>query len=137
MPGLNRVEIIGNIGRPPEMRFTPNGNPVTSFSVAVNRVYTNPEGEKKEEVEWFNVVCWQKLAETVNQYCTKGQLVFVEGRFQTRSWQTEAGETKYRTELVANRVLFLSKPGEASESAAGREESAPGPGTDESPDLPF
>ena len=113
MASLNRVEIIGNVGKEAEMRFTPSGKPVTSFSVAVNSKY----GEN-ESTEWFNIVTWNKLAETCNQYITKGQQVFVEGRLQTRSWEGQDGEKKYRTEVIANKVLFLGqrKQGETNES---------------------
>ena len=104
MASLNSVSIIGNVGKEAEMRFTPSGKPVTSFSVAVNSKY----GEN-ESTEWFNIVAWNKLAETCNQYLTKGQQVFVEGRLQTRSWEAQDGEKKYRTEIIANRVLFLGQ----------------------------
>ena len=101
---LNRIEIIGNVGKEPEMRFTPSGKPVTSFSVACNSKF----GEK-ETTEWFNIVAWNKLAETCNQYLQKGQQVFVEGRLQTRTWEDNDGVKHYRTEVIANRVLFLGK----------------------------
>ena len=104
MANLNRVEIIGNCGKEPEMRFTPSGKPVTSFSVAVNSKF----GET-ESTEWFSIVAWNKLAETCNQYLQKGQQVFVEGRLQTRSWEGQDGEKKYRTEVIANKVLFLGQ----------------------------
>jgi len=100
---LNKVMIIGNTGREPEMRFTPSGKPVTNFSVAVN----SRVGEQ-DTTEWFNIVCWNKLAETCNQYLQKGQQVYVEGRLQTQTWEQDS-ETKYKTEIVANRVLFLGK----------------------------
>jgi len=103
MPSLNKVTIIGNVGKEPEMKFTPSGKPVTSFSVAVNDKYGD-----KETTEWFNVVAWQKQAEACNQYLSKGSLVYVEGRLQTKSWDSDNG-TKYRTELIAERVKFLEK----------------------------
>lgn len=109
MPSLNKVMIIGNIGGEPEMRFTPTGKPVASFNVATNRVYTTPEGERKEETEWFTVVAWNKLAEQCNQFLSKGQVVYVEGRLHTRSWDGEDGQKHYRTEVIANRVVFLSR----------------------------
>ena len=112
MANLNKVEIIGNVGKEPEMRFTPSGKPVISFSVAVNSKF----GET-ESTEWFNCVAWNKLAETCNQFLTKGQQVYVEGRLQTRSWEGQDGEKKYKTEVIANRVLFLGqrKQGETTE----------------------
>jgi len=104
MANLNRVEIIGNCGNEPEMRFTPAGKPVASFSVAVHYKF----GEF-ESTEWFNIVTWNKLAETCNQYLQKGQQVFVEGRLQTRSWEDTEGVKHYKTEVVANKVLFLGQ----------------------------
>ena len=109
MASLNKVMVIGNLGSEPEMRFTPNGNPVTSFRVATNRVYTTPEGERKEETEWFTVVAWGKLAEQCNQFLTRGRLVYAEGRLHTRSWEGQDGQKRYRTEIIANRVTFLDR----------------------------
>ncbi len=106
---MNRVMLIGNVGSDPEMRFTPNGNPVTSFRLATNRVYTTSDGERKQETEWFTVVAWRKQAESCNQYLTKGQRVYVEGSLRTRSWEGQDGQKKWRVEVVANRVLFLDK----------------------------
>jgi single-strand DNA-binding protein len=106
---LNKVMIIGNLGKEPEMRFTPGGSPVTTFSVAVNRVYKTAEGERKEETEWFNIVTWASLAENCNRFLTKGQKVYVEGRLQTRSWEGQDGQKRYRTEVIANNVIFLDR----------------------------
>lgn len=108
---LNKVMIIGNVGKDPEMRYTPNGNPVTSFSIAANRRWTTPEGETREETEWFNVVTWNKLAEVANQYVTKGKKVYVEGRLQTRSWEGQDGQKRHRTEVIASTMILLdSRP---------------------------
>ena len=109
MASLNKVMIIGNLGREPEMRFTPSGRPVTSFRVATNRVYTTSEGERKQETEWFTVVAWNKLAEQCNQILAKGRLVYVEGRLQTRTWESQDGQKHYRTEVIAARVSSLEK----------------------------
>jgi len=109
MLSLNKVMIIGNIGSDPEMRFTPNGNPVTSFRVATNRVYNTPEGERRQETEWFSVVAWNRLAEQCNQYLTKGRLVYAEGRLHTHTWEGQDGQKRSRAEVVANRVVFLDK----------------------------
>ena len=125
MLSLNKVMIIGNIGTEPEMRFTPNGSPVTSFRVATNRVYTSPEGERKQETEWFTVVAWNKLAEQCNQFLTKGRLIYAEGRLHTRTWESQDGQRHSRVEIVANRVLFLDRqavaplPEERIEEAGG------------------
>jgi len=109
MASLNKVMIIGNVGSDPEMRFTPNGNPVTSFRVATNRVYTTPDGERKEETEWFTIVTWSRLAENCNQFLTKGQRVYAEGRLHTRLWESQDGQRHSRAEVIANRVIFLDK----------------------------
>jgi len=113
MPSLNRVIIIGNVGGDPEMRFTPNGKPVTTFRVATNWVFTTPEGERKQETEWFSVVTWSKLAEQCNQFLAKGRLVYAEGRLRTRTWEDQNGQQHSRSEVVANRVIFLDRRGAA------------------------
>lgn len=110
MAGLNKVMLIGNLGADPEMRYTANGNAVTTFNLAVNRNWTGPDGERKEETEWFTVVSWDKLAETVSQYLQKGRRAYVEGRMKTRSWEGQDGQKRYKTEVVANTVLFLDRP---------------------------
>jgi len=104
MASLNSFSCIGNCGSEPEMRFTPNGKTVVSFSVAINSKF----GEK-ETTEWANVVAWNKLAESCNKYLTKGKQVFVEGRLQTRKWDGNDGVTHYKTEVIANKVEFLGK----------------------------
>jgi len=109
MASLNKVMLIGNVGADPEMRFTPNGSPVTSFTVATNRFYNASDGERKKETEWFNVVTWQKLAENCNQFLTKGQRVYVEGRLCTRIWEGQDSQKRSKVEVIANSVLFLDK----------------------------
>jgi len=109
MASLNKVMIIGNLGGEPEMRFTPNGNPVTTFQVATNWVYTTPQGERKQETDWFTVVTWNRLAEQCNQFLTKGRLIYAEGRLRTRTWETQDGQKRCRVEVVANRVTFLDR----------------------------
>lgn len=107
--GLNKVMIIGHLGRDPEMRYTPGGRPVTSFSVATSRTWTSAEGERHEETEWFNVVAWGNLAEICKQYLTKGQQVYVEGRLQTRRWEDQEGKKHFTTEVVANEMIMLGE----------------------------
>jgi single-strand DNA-binding protein len=104
---LNKAMIIGNLGRDPEMRYTPNGQAVTQFTVAVNRNYKDSSGEWKEETEWFRVVAWGPLAERTAEYLRKGRKVYVEGRLQTRSWEDKDGQKRYTTELIANTVTAL------------------------------
>ena len=114
---LNKCMIIGNLGADPEMRYTANGNAVTSFNVATSRNYTNTLGERVDETEWFSIVTWNRLAETCAQYLAKGRQVFVEGLMQTRSWDAQDGQKRYKTELVAETVKFLgnrnAQPSEA------------------------
>jgi len=105
--GLNKVMIIGYLGRDPEMRYTPSGRPVTSFSVATSRTWTSAEGERREETEWFNVVAWGTLAEICKSHLSKNQQVYIEGRLQTRGWEDETGKKHFRTELVANEMILL------------------------------
>lgn len=140
MVSLNKVMIIGNVGGDPEMRFTPGGHPVTSFGVATNWVFTTPEGERKQETEWFNVVTWNRLAEQCNQFLNKGRLVYVEGRLRTRSWEGQDGQKHYRTEVVANRVTFLDRQTAASpagESPPEERADDTGSGDLEPDDIPF
>lgn len=135
MVSVNKMTIIGNLGSEPEMRFTPSGRPVTSFRVATNWRYTTPEGERKEETEWFNVVCWSKLAEQCNQFLTKGRLVYVEGRLRMRTWEGQDGQMRARNEIVADRVNFLDRQGAGSAAEPKSEEAETG---DFSPDdIPF
>ena len=135
MLSLNKVMIIGNVGTDPEMRFTPSGNPVTSFSVATNRVYTTPEGERKKETEWFNVVTWRRLAENCNQFLTKGQRIYAEGRLHTRTWEGQDGQKHSRAEIVANMVIFLDRQVVASLTEEKGEEA--GVSELEPEDIPF
>jgi single-strand DNA-binding protein len=99
--------LIGNLGRDPEMKYTPSGMPVTTFSVAVSRTWRTPEGENKDETEWFRIVAWQKLAETCNEYLRKGSKVYIEGRVQTREWQGQDGQNRQTVEVVASEMLIL------------------------------
>ena len=122
---LNKAMIIGNLGRDPEMRYTPSGQAVTQFTVAVNRNYKDAQGERQEETEWFRVVAWGQQAEFAAEYLRKGAKVFVEGRLQTRQWEGQDGQKRYTTELVANTIQNLERrPRDDSADAAGSFESA-------------
>jgi single-strand DNA-binding protein len=140
MASLNKVMVIGNLGADPEMRYTANGNAVTTFNVATNESWTDQAGERKERTEWFSVVTWNRLAETCAQYLTKGRSVYVEGRLQTRSWEGQDGQKRYRTEVIADTVRFLGgREGGGSEGAyAAGMPAGPDAGGDIEPDdLPF
>jgi len=132
---LNKVMIIGNVGKDPDLRYTPDGKPTARFSVAVNRYWTNADGDRKEETEWFNVVAWEKLAELCSNYITKGQKVYVEGRLQTRTWETPDGQKHKTVDIVARDVVFLSSRPRVAE---GGEEPIVTNGEEVEPaDLPF
>ena len=110
---LNKVMIIGNVVRDPEMRTTNDGQNVTSFSVATNLVWKNQAGEKKEKAEFHNVVAWRRLAEISSQYLKKGSKVYIEGRLQTRSWDDPNGVKRYRTEIISENMIMLDRAGDS------------------------
>lgn len=125
---LNKMIVIGNVGTDPEMRYTPNGNPVTSFNIATNRRWSSADGEQHEETEWFRVNAWNKLAENCNQYVTKGMKVYVEGRLKSSPWISNEGEPRAGNEITAFEVKFLdraSESGEADKPVAGDVEDLP------------
>jgi len=105
---MNKIMLIGNLGRDPEMNYTPSGAAVTRFSLAVNRVSRNPSGERQEETEWFNIVAWRQLAETCSQYLKKGQKVYIEGRLQTRRYNDRNGVERTAVEVIANEMEMLT-----------------------------
>jgi len=104
---MNKIIVIGNLGRDPEMKYTPTGQPVTTFSVASSRKYKTAAGEQREETEWFNVSAWGKLAETCNQYLIKGKQVYLEGRLKSRTYQAQNGETRFSLDISCNEIQFL------------------------------
>lgn len=107
---FNKVFLIGNLTRDPELRYIPSGQAVTSFTVATNRTYMSPSGEKKEDASFIRVVTWGRSAEVCNEYLKKGSQVFVEGRLQSRSWQAQDGSKRSTLEVIAARVQFLGSP---------------------------
>ena len=126
MPALNRVEIIGRLGKDPETRFTPKGSKVCAFSIAVDRRWRSAEGETKKETDWFNVEAWGRLGEICQDYLQKGRLVFIEGRLHTDQYEQE-GEKRYFTKVVARQMEMLDRKqeDEEPETAAGNEEEYP------------
>jgi single-strand DNA-binding protein len=134
MAGVNKVIIIGNLGRDPELRYTSNGNPVCQLSVATTRGYTNRNNDRVEETEWHRVVVWGKTAEHCSRYLAKGRQVYVEGRLQTRSYEDKEGIKRYSTEIVAETVQFLGGRGEGGGMARG--DGGGGPRADEGPPDP-
>ena len=134
--GLNKIMIIGNLGRDPEMRYTPSGRPVTTFSVGTSRSW-NAEGERREETEWFNVVAWGNLAEICKQYLTKGQQVYIEGRLQTRRWEDKEGNKHNSVEIVANEMMMLGDRREASNNHPAESAEEPEPTSTDEDEFPF
>jgi single-strand DNA-binding protein len=105
---LNKVQLIGNVGRDPELKYLASGEAVTTFSLATNRRWRGQDGQTHEQTEWHNVVAWRKLAEQCGEYVEKGRQVYVEGRLQTRTWDDAAtGQKRYRTEIVAEQLVLL------------------------------
>jgi len=139
---LNKIMLIGNVGQDPELRYTPDGNPVANFSIAVNRRRRVGE-DYKDETEWFNIVCFSRTAENVNQYLTKGQKVYVEGRFQSSEYVGQDGNQRKSYEVIANEVTFLSTRSEAESVNQNntqnqeKPESKPVDSDDEDKDLPW
>ena len=116
---LNKVMIIGRLGRDPELRYTQSGSPVASLNIATDESYTDREGNKVDRTEWHRVSVFQRQAENCANYLTKGSLVFVEGSLQTRKWQDQQGQDRYTTEIKAQRVQFLDRKGDAPRDAGG------------------
>ncbi|HKF18567.1 MAG TPA: single-stranded DNA-binding protein [Candidatus Dormibacteraeota bacterium] len=131
MSNLNRVMLIGRLTKDPEMRYTPSGQPVTSFSIATNRYTKGPDGDRREFTDYHNIVAWnigtRSLAEQVAQYTRKGSLVYIEGRLQTRSWEGQDGQKRRTTEVVANDVQFLESRGASASSGGPPDEMPPVP----------
>jgi single-strand DNA-binding protein len=117
MPGLNRVQLIGYLGKDPETRYTPKGSTVTSFSMAVSRRWRGADGESKEATDWFNVEAWGKLGEICQKFLSKGRLVFVEGRLQTDRYEAE-DQVRYFTKVVASEMQMLDRKSEEPEIEA-------------------
>jgi len=113
MSGVNKVILIGRLGKDPEMRYMPDGTPVANFSIATSDEWRDKQtGEKREKTEWHRIAAWHKLGEVCGQYLSKGRLVYIEGKLQTRSWEQD-GITRYTTDIIASNVQFLGERGDA------------------------
>ena len=121
---LNRAQLIGNLTRDPELRTTTSGQTVANFSVATSSVWTDNAGQRQEKTEFHNIVAWGKLADICGQYLVKGRRVFVEGRLQTRDWETQDGQKRQKTEIVADNMIMLDRPPQAGGGAAAPAASA-------------
>lgn len=137
--GVNKVILIGNLGGDPELRYTPNGTAVASFSLATTEGRKDKDGNWNDHTEWHRIVAWSKLAETVGEYLKKGSQVYIEGRLQTRQWEDKEGVKRYTTEVVTQNLQMLGRRSEGSSAAAPDfpDESAEPKGEDENTDLPF
>ena len=142
---VNKVILVGNVGKDPEIKYTPSGIPVGKFSLATNERFKDKNGEFQERTEWHNIIAWQRLAEIVGEFVSKGSKVYVEGKLQTSCWEDrQSGEKKYRTEIVARDLVLLgsrdSRNGAqpaASSSEEGTESVDAGPGEIIDQDIPF
>ena len=142
MASVNKVIVLGNLGRDPELRHTPAGKAVCTLRVATNESWTDQAGERQERTEWHQIVVWGRSAENCNQYLRKGRSVFVEGRLQTRKWQDKEGQDRWTTEIVADRVQFIGGGERGAGAGAGGspfegDAEIPPPSPSESDDIPF
>ena len=124
MAGVNKVIIVGNLGKDPELRHTPQGNAVANFPVATSESWNDKDGSKQERTEWHRIVVWGKLAELCAKYLSKGRKAYVEGRLQTRAWDDKDGQKRYTTEIVATTVQFLDSAG--AERSSGQDSGSSG-----------
>jgi single-strand DNA-binding protein len=132
MASVNRVILIGNLGRDPELRYTAGGQPVASFTVATNERWNDREGKAQERTEWHRIVVWGKQAETCANYLQKGRSVYIEGRLQTREWEDKEGQKRQTTEIVAQTVQFLG----SRDGGGGAPRGADQPGPTREPETP-
>ena len=140
MAGVNKAILVGNLGRDPELRHTPNGQAVVNFTLATSETWMDKSGERQERTEWHRIVVWGKTAENCAQYLAKGRTVYIEGRIQTREWEDKEGQKQRTTEVVAQTVQFLGGPRGSGAAASGQPE--PSQGGEPSPqpqgeDIPF
>ena len=142
---VNKVILVGNLGKDPEIKYTPSGVPVAKFSLATNERFKDKSGEFQEHTEWHNVIAWQRLAEIVGEYLTCGSKVYLEGKLQTSSWEDrQSGERKYRTEIVARELVLLGPRQNENDDRASTPRHAdedehinPGPGEITDVEIPF
>ena len=143
MASLNKVMLIGNLGKDPEVRFTASGAAVASFSIATSDRIKNKSGEWEDRTEWHNIVLWNKQAEVAKEYLTKGKTVYIEGRLQTRKWQDRDGKDRWTTEIVGDRMQMLSPKGEGGSRPSRQDDGFGGAPSHEDPtfnpddDIPF
>jgi single-strand DNA-binding protein len=138
MAGLNKVILIGNVGRDPELRYTASGQPVANFSLATSEAWTNRDGEREQRTEWHRIVAWGRLAEICGEHLSKGKQVYIEGRLQTRDWEDREGNKRRTTEITAQQLLMLGRRGDAPGGGVSEGEGPAEPDAEEgSDDIPF
>jgi single-strand DNA-binding protein len=142
MGSVNKVILVGNLGRDAEVRYTPSGAAVATLNLATTEVYKDREGQRKEDTQWHRVILWGKTAETLQDYLTKGKQIYVEGRLQTRKWKDKDGNDKYTTEVKGDRIVLLSGPGRGDAAAergegTGHAEPVREPAELSDDDIPF
>jgi single-strand DNA-binding protein len=141
---VNKVILVGNVGKDPEVKYSPSGTPIAKFSIATNERFKDRRGELQERVEWHSIVAWQRLAEIVGEFVTTGSKVYIEGKLQTSSWEDrQSGQTKYRTEIVARDLVLLNSRSngttELHEGSAGpaAQHETPSENAEDLEDIPF
>ena len=134
---LNKAFVLGNVTRDPEVRALPSGQQVTSFSIATNRFYTDSSGQKKQEAEFHNIVCFGKLADISSRYLTKGALVLIEGRIKTGSWQNSSGVKQYKTEIIAESMQLGPRGAGGASSQSQYNQSGPAKSSSPDKDIPI
>ena len=140
MGSVNKVILVGNLGRDPEVRYTQGGTAVANFTLATNEVWNDKAGAKQERTEWHRIVVWGKQAEIAREYLSKGKQVYIEGSIQTRQWDDKEGNKRTTTEIKANRVIFLGRPGGGegrADSGGGGGEMVSDDGSPPEDDIPF
>jgi single-strand DNA-binding protein len=135
MGSVNKVILVGNLGRDAELRYTPGGSPVATLNLATTEVWNDKSGQRQEKTEWHRVVLWGKTAESLNEYLTKGKQIYVEGRLQTRQWDDKDGNKRYTTEIRGDRIVLLSGGGGGMGGGGGRQQARAGGGAPEEPML--
>ena len=125
MSSLNKVMLIGRLGKDPEIRYTPDGSPVANFSLATSEFWTDKGGTRQERTEWHNIVAWNKLADLAKRYLVKGRQVYIEGRIRTRDWDDKDGNKRRTTEIIANQLVLLGSRPEGMEAGGAGASSAP------------
>ncbi|NOY52140.1 MAG: single-stranded DNA-binding protein [Deltaproteobacteria bacterium] len=133
MRSLNRVQLIGRLGKNPEVRYTSNGSSVANFTMATNESWIGKDGQKNERTEWHNIVAWGKLGEICGEYLTKGKQIYIEGRLTTRSWEDRDGKKRYTTEVKADNMIMLGGPG----ASPGASHTSPENDSTIEDDIPF